>query len=87
MVVTDIFANIVNLLQEYFMCLICVEYNKKRMTREEIKKALPEMVMFAKTEEDKQHFKKLIVLGDSLDEKALEEFANDYTSTLGKKAR
>lgn len=69
------------------MCLICVEFNKKRMTREEIKKALPEMVMFAKTEEDKNHFKKLLVLGDSLDEKALEEFANDYTSTLGKKTR
>jgi rubrerythrin len=69
------------------MCLICVEYNKKRMTREEIRKALPEMVMFAKTEDEKNHFKKLQVLGDSLDEKPLEEFANDYTSTLGKKTR
>ena len=67
------------------MCLICVEYNKKRMTREEIRKALPEMVMFAKTEEDKNHFKKLQVLGESADETSLEEFANDYTSKLGKK--
>ncbi|MBC7712663.1 MAG: hypothetical protein H7177_04965 [Rhizobacter sp.] len=69
------------------MCLICVEYNKKRMTREEMRKALPEMVMFAKTEEEKNHFKKLQVLGDSMDEKSLEEFANDYTSNLGKKTR
>jgi rubrerythrin len=69
------------------MCLICIEYTKKRMTREEIRKALPEMVMFAKTEEEKNHFKKLQALGDSLDEKSLEEFANDHTSTLTKKTR
>ena len=69
------------------MCLICVEFIKKRMTREEMRKALPEMVMFAKTEEEKNHFKKLQVLGDSLDEKSLEEFANEYTSILGKKTR
>jgi len=28
--------------------MICVEYYHQRMTREELKKALPEMVMFAK---------------------------------------
>lgn len=52
------------------MCLICVEYNKKRMTREEMKKALPEMVMFAKNEEERSHFKKLQGLSnlDKLDE-------------------
>lgn len=46
------------------MCLICVEYNKKRMTREELKKALPEMVMFAKNEEERAHYKKLQSLND-----------------------
>jgi hypothetical protein len=37
------------------------------MTKAELKNALPEMVMFAKTEEDKNHFKKLQAL-DSLEE-------------------
>lgn len=67
------------------MCLICVEFNKKRMTREEVKKALPEMVMFAKTEEDRNHYKKLQSLGDSFDEKALSDFIDDHVSKYGKK--
>ncbi len=41
------------------MCLICVEYYFKRMTKDEVKNALPEMIMFAKTEEERIHFKKL----------------------------
>lgn len=61
------------------MCLICVEFNKKRMTRAEMKKALPEMVMFAKTEEDRNHFKKLQSLGDSLDEQVLQDFTNKHS--------
>lgn len=60
------------------MCLICVEFNKKRMTRAEVKKALPEMVMFAKTEEERNHFKKLQSLGDSGNEQDLEDFANQH---------
>ncbi|AUN98681.1 hypothetical protein DOM21_07695 [Bacteriovorax stolpii] len=67
------------------MCLICVEFNKKRMTREEVKKALPEMVMFAKTEEDRNHYKKLQSLGDSSDENALSDFIDDHVSKYGKK--
>lgn len=67
------------------MCLICVEYNLKRMTREEMKKALPEMVMFAKTEEDKNHFKKLQSLGDDKDEKILQDFISEHVSKYGKK--
>nr|BDT28818.1 hypothetical protein BHI3_22840 [Bacteriovorax sp. HI3] len=67
------------------MCLICVEFNKKRMTREEVKKALPEMVMFAKTEEDRNHYKKLQSLGDSSDENALSDFIDDHISKYGKK--
>lgn len=63
------------------MCLICVEFNKKRMTRSEVKKALPEMVMFAKTEEERNHFKKLQSLGDSANEQDLEEFANQHLDT------
>jgi hypothetical protein len=67
------------------MCLICVEYNLKRMTRDEVKKALPEMVMFAKTEEDKNHFKKLQSLGDAKDEKILQDFINEHVSKYGNK--
>lgn len=47
------------------MCLICVEYQKKRMTKEEIKRALPEMIMFSKTEKDKEHFEKLSTSSDN----------------------
>ena len=67
------------------MCLICVEYNKKRMTRDEVRKALPEMVMFAKNEEDRNHFKKLQSLGDSVDEQELQNFVDSHVSQYGKK--
>lgn len=39
------------------------------MTRDELKKALPEMVMFAKNEEERAHYKKL----QGLDSNDLEE--------------
>lgn len=55
------------------------------MTREEIKKALPEMVMFAKTPEDKEHFKKLQSLGESSKESELEDFVSDFAKKYGKK--
>ncbi len=67
------------------MCLICVEYNKKRMTKEELKKALPEMVMFAKTEEERNHFKKLQSIGENADDLLLEDFTADFVSKYGKK--
>ncbi|MEA9356390.1 hypothetical protein SHI21_09260 [Bacteriovorax sp. PP10] len=51
------------------------------MTRSEVKKALPEMVMFAKTEEERNHFKKLQSLGDSNNEQDLEDFANQHLDT------
>ena len=51
------------------------------MTRSEVKKALPEMVMFAKTEEERNHFKKLQSLGDSANEQDLEDFANQHLDT------
>jgi len=57
------------------MCLICIEYQKKRMTKEEIKKALPEMIMFSKTEQDKLHFEKLSSLNE-------EEFEMEVTNYL-----
>ncbi len=47
------------------MCLICIEFKKKRMTREEVKKALPEMIQFSKTKEDKVHYEKLSTLDDN----------------------
>lgn len=67
------------------MCLICVEYNMKRMTRDEVRKALPEMVMFAKTEEDRNHFKKLQSLGESNDDKELQDFIANHVAKYGKK--
>ncbi len=67
------------------MCLICVEFNLKRMTRDEVRKALPEMVMFAKTEEDRNHFKKLQSLGESNDDKELQIFIDNHVAKYGKK--
>jgi hypothetical protein len=55
------------------------------MTREEMKKALPEMVMFAKTEDDKNHFKKLQSLGEDKDEKILQDFISEHVSKYGNK--
>lgn len=50
------------------MCLMCVEYNKKRMTRQEMLRALPEMIMFAKNEEERAHYERLKKLeGTDLD--------------------
>jgi hypothetical protein len=47
------------------MCLICVEYHKKRMTRDEVKRALPEMIEFAKKDsKEKRHYEKLSELSD-----------------------
>ena len=66
------------------MCLICVEFSKMRMTRAEVKKALPEMVMFAKTEEERNHLLKLQALGESLDEKELQKFTETYVSENSK---
>ena len=67
------------------MCLICVEFNKKRMTRAEVKKALPEMVMFAKTEEERIHLKKLQSIEESSDELDLEKFTETYVSQYAKR--
>lgn len=67
------------------MCLICVEYNKQRMTRAEVKKALPEMVMFAKTEEERNHFKKLQSLGEAIDEQEFKNFTDEHSRLHGKK--
>ncbi len=54
------------------MCLICVEFFKNRMTVEEVKRALPEMVMFANNEEELAHYKKLQTLNtkEELEEEA-----------------
>jgi len=59
------------------MCLICVEYYYQRMTKAELKNALPEMVMFAKTEEERNHYKKLQSFDSDED---LEELVKQYAS-------
>ncbi len=41
------------------MCLICVEFNKNRMTFEEVKRALPEMIIFANDDLAKKHYLEL----------------------------
>lgn len=66
------------------MCLICVEYYYQRMTKDEVKKALPEMVLFAKTEEERNHFKKLQTM-DSLSE--MEEEVKAYVSNNSEKIK
>lgn len=67
------------------MCLICVEFSKLRMTLTEVKKALPEMVMFAKSEEERNHLLKLQALGESLDETELQKFTEIYVGQNAKK--
>lgn len=67
------------------MCLICVEFNLRRMTKDELNKALPEMIMFAKTEEERNHFKKLQSLGESDDDKDLQNFVDGHIASYGKK--
>jgi hypothetical protein len=85
LLVTAFFANI---FKGKLMCLICVEYYYKRMTKDEMKKALPEMVMFAKNEEERNHFKKLQNLdSDALDNEIKQnvsqiEKANEHKSAL-----
>ncbi|MGZ3788758.1 MAG: hypothetical protein ACXVLQ_09560 [Bacteriovorax sp.] len=64
------------------MCLICVEYYYKRITKEELKKALPEMVMFAKNEEERKHYKKLQGLESSDD---LEQEVKQHVSQFENK--
>ena len=71
------------------MCLICVEYHRKRMTLAELKKALPEMIMFAKSEEERNHFKKLqsLDITEELDEETKKhvtnfENKNEYKTTF-----
>lgn len=71
------------------MCLICVEYYYKRMTTDELKKALPEMVMFAKNEEERNHFKKLQTLSspEEIEEEVKQHFSkyeslNDYKTAF-----
>lgn len=71
------------------MCLICVEYYYQRMTKDELKNALPEMVMFAKTEDERNHFKKLQGLEstEELDEMVKQhvsknEVKNDYKASF-----
>ena len=55
------------------------------MTREELNKALPEMVMFAKSEEERTHFKKLQSLGEYANDEELNDFVDDHIAKYGKK--
>lgn len=64
------------------MCLICYEFNKKRMTIEEVKRALPEMITFAKSEDEKAHFKKL---QSATSQEELEEETNKHSDLQAKK--
>lgn len=66
------------------MCLICVEYNQQRMTSAELKKALPEMIMFARTEEERNHFKKLQALGEAKDELELKNYTDEHSKLKAK---
>jgi hypothetical protein len=60
---------------EVSMCLICIEYNKNKMTKEEVKKALPEMISFSKNEKEKKHLENLLKFEDL-------EFANEIENYI-----
>lgn len=68
------------------MCLICIEFNKKKMTREELKKAMPEMIMFAKTPEEQKHFEELQKLSDQASDEILADFTQENTKNYVKKS-
>ncbi len=55
------------------------------MTREELNKALPEMVMFAKSEDERNHFKKLQSLSETANDQDLQDFVDDHIAKYGKK--
>lgn len=45
------------------MCIVCLEFQKDKMTRKEAMRALGEMISFpspASSEEEQEHFKKVI---------------------------
>lgn len=67
------------------MCLICVEFNKRKMTKAELKAALPELVMFAKTEEEKKHFQTLQELGNKSNDDELQKFIDNHVTKYGQK--
>lgn len=50
------------------------------MTRQELKNALPEMIMFAKSEDEKKHYEMLKKLGTSEEDSLLEEFTKNNIS-------
>ena len=55
------------------MCLMCIEIFKERMTVDEARRALPELIDTAKNEEDLQHFRELQKATDE----ELKELANE----------
>jgi hypothetical protein len=55
------------------------------MTKDEMKKALPEMVMFAKNEEERNHYKKLQSLSEAGDLEKLELEIEQHLSQFGQR--
>ena len=57
------------------MCRLCVEIAKERMNIQEARRALPEMIQTAASEDEKKHFEKLSQAGDEELKKLAEEGA------------
>lgn len=43
------------------MCMLCIEYSKKRMTKDEYRTALLELLTTPKNDEESDHYKRLVV--------------------------
>ena len=57
------------------MCLMCIEIAKSRMTFDEARKALPELVRSTENAEELQHYKELLEADDENLKKLAQEAA------------
>lgn len=59
-----------------FMCLVCIELKSEKLTLQEAKKNLGEMIQFPKSEEDKKHY--LAKLEEINEQERVNNFWNNY---------
>jgi hypothetical protein len=59
-----------------------VEYNKKKMTREEMLNALPEMIIYAKNPADREHFERLKKLNGEDLELEIQSHLNEFKKKI-----
>lgn len=68
------------------MCLICVEYQKSKMTSQEFKNALQELIIFSGPEE-LAHYEQLKYLHESGNENDLLKYTKEHSVATSKLIR